>query len=753
MFTNHKHHVRVATFAFACSLLGTHAFAQNARRPAGLVEQADTPYEDVEEILGTLQRQPGSPFSEDVRVKLTGDGHVRFLGTPPLAALAVRDASQEPGVIATGFVQRSRKLLGADDPATDFVTLRTKDGSSDRTVVKLQQSFLGIPVFGSSVIVQLGSENGVECLITDIDHDASGLRAATDSLTDVLPPQEVVARAIDSLGTGAPVEATDPELMIFSPEVLGGPGDAVLVWLFETDGGTPGRSRRFLIDAVRGEVVRDYPLAHDALDRKVYDADNTSGVGILRRSEGDGPAALADVNMAYDFLGDTYDFYDQNHARDSVDGAGLTMSASVRHCYWNGSSYPFGCNPMQNAFWFQDRMWFGDGYATDDVTSHEVTHGVTEHESGLIYENHAGAINESLSDIWGEFVDLSNTGGNDSAGVRWLMGEDLPGGAIRDMQDPPVYSDPDRIGSSFFIRRVQFPSASNDYGGVHTNSGVNNKLCSLLTDGGVFNGQLFGYLGIPAVADLYYEAQVNLLMPASDYSDLNDILQQAALNLGWSISDRDDVYRACVAVEIEPAGNITVQTGATGFEDGSALNPFDTVAEGVAAVSAGGLVSISGGTYDEVITISAPCTLTTRFAACQIGAANGSNACADAPPISHYGTFSFDNSAATMDGLAACEEFGFTQIDHDIWYRWSSTLNNLPVTLSTCGATGVDTKIAVYTGTACGSTTPLACNDDTCGTQTEVSFTATAGTEYLIRVGTYFGAPGGSGTFTIALTP
>lgn len=70
-------------------------------------------------------------------------------------------------------------------------------------------------------------------------------------------------------------------------------------------------------------------------------------------------------------------------------------------------------------------------------------HGVTSHESNLFYYFQSGAINEWFLDLWGEFVDLTNNAGNDTPGVRWLLGEDITGlGAIRNMQNPPAYGIP-----------------------------------------------------------------------------------------------------------------------------------------------------------------------------------------------------------------------------------------------------------------------------------------------------------------------
>src|SRR6476620_5352850 len=128
-------------------------------------------------------------------------------------------------------------------------------------------------------------------------------------------------------------------------------------------------------------------------------------------------------------------------------------------------------------------MVYGDGFPVDDVVGHELTHGVTDFESSLFYFAQSGAINESLSDVFGEFIDLSNTagGGNDSAAARWKIGEDI--GAFRDMKNPPAFGDPDMMQSANYF------SGPGDNAGVHTNSGVNNKAAFLMTDGGTFNGK------------------------------------------------------------------------------------------------------------------------------------------------------------------------------------------------------------------------------------------------------------------------
>ena len=92
-------------------------------------------------------------------------------------------------------------------------------------------------------------------------------------------------------------------------------------------------------------------------------------------------------------------------------------------------------------------MFYGTGFAdADDVVGHEMSHGVIDRTSDLFYLVQSGAINESLADIMGEIVDHRFVSDGDTTG-DWRLGEDLPGGAIRDLEDPTAFSDPDRMTS------------------------------------------------------------------------------------------------------------------------------------------------------------------------------------------------------------------------------------------------------------------------------------------------------------------
>ena len=131
----------------------------------------------------------------------------------------------------------------------------------------------------------------------------------------------------------------------------------------------------------------------------------------------------------------------------------------------------------------------------------------------------------------------------------------------------------------------------------------------------------------------------------------------------------------------------------------------------------------------------------------------GHDDCTQAQPISGLGTFAFDNSAATSAGPsnALCNAFGTTAIDNDVWFEWTTATEGFHE-LNTCGTTSVDTKVAVY-GVSCAGPI-LACNDDACSSlQSRIGWNVTAGDTYLIRIGTFPTAAGGTGDFTISTIP
>ena len=484
------------------------------------------------ELIEPLVRQTGG----NLRVSYhASTGMVRFLGTDldhPLARPAGARADAPPEVVARAFLASYGSLFGLHDQASNLALVSSRPADGGRDVVRFQQRIEGLPVLGGEWIVQLDGQGNVVSVSGEALPSAGARPPAWALASPGIDREAARERALDLVAEVhrvAPeaLAATEPELWVYHPALLGAPGlqRASQVWRLEVRGAATGPIRELvLVDAQLGTISLHFNQVEEAKNRRVYDNRNDASYPLpgpfLVRAEGGPATGIADVDNAYDYTGDTYDFDLHHLGRDRIDNQGMALISTMRYCV-SGSACPY-----QNAFWNGQQMVFGEGFASgDDVVAHELTHGVTGYESHLFYYMQAGAINESLSDIFGEFVDLTNGHGNDSAGVRWLMGEDLSVGAVRSMENPPAFGDADRMNSPLYY------CGTEDRGGVHHNSGVGNKTAYLMTDGGTFDGHTVAGLGITKVARIYYEAQTHLLTSAADYADLYDALIQATTNL------------------------------------------------------------------------------------------------------------------------------------------------------------------------------------------------------------------------------
>jgi Zn-dependent metalloprotease len=138
------------------------------------------------------------------------------------------------------------------------------------------------------------------------------------------------------------------------------------------------------------------------LRRQVFTCNNTLDLpGDLVRTETSAAPTDDAANQAFDNAGISWKFYKEIFNRESVDGNGLALVSSVHYA----QSY-------DNALWNGQQMIYGDGDGTElrgfanaiDVIGHELTHGVTQFTAQLPYEGESGALNESLSDVFGSMV-------------------------------------------------------------------------------------------------------------------------------------------------------------------------------------------------------------------------------------------------------------------------------------------------------------------------------------------------------------
>ena len=491
-----------------------------------------------------LEMAAGGPVRVD-RLPLTG--LASFVAPSGTSGVPVRDAAAAtPEARALSFLGQYGRLFGLRR-VEDLRHIRTNP--RDRVGmdhVRFQQLHDGIPVTGGELIVHLRGSRVMAAngrVLPGLDELATtplvGALAAETAAREVLAKHLHVTDA----------ELSEPRLEVLDRGFIGGPRSPTrLAWFIEA---RKLDLRRYIwVDALRGGVLLNFSQLTDVRNRRVHTANNSPALpGTLVRSEGGPATGDEDTDLAYDYSGDTYDYFFNEHGRDSYDGVGGILRSTVHFC-------PPGECPYENAFWNGAQMVYGEGFPlADDVDAHELTHAVTERSAALFYYMQSGALNESFSDIFGETVDLTNGAGDDSPGVRWSVGEELPVfGAVRNMMDPSQspFGDPARVGDSSHFKC--FDSGFDDAGGVHSNSGVPNHAFALMVDGGTYNGQTVTGIGLTKAGKIQYRALTEYLISSSDFLDDYVAIQQSCQDLigmaGITAGDCTEVKQALDAVEM-----------------------------------------------------------------------------------------------------------------------------------------------------------------------------------------------------------
>jgi Zn-dependent metalloprotease len=529
--------------------------------------------------------KPGSRAAAVAELKASSDrtptvttdrsGAVTSLRTAPGHAID-RPAGVRSGAsaefTARGLAKEHGAAFGLRKGDAELRTTATLPAAGGLEVVRFNQTVGDLPVLGADLVVTVRPDGETVSV-------GSTVTTATPSTTtpEVTAGQAAAtARAAtvghEKLAKNAALTVSTPRLAMFDPAVFGVPMRPGMrpVWRTEVSGtfGSGPVGADVLVDAGSGRVVLYANALRTAVSRQVCDharqavpatsgpgqlcpADLPLGTQVLKGKvsavEGtDVTAANADVRNAYNYAGNTYDFFKNLFDRDSIDGNGMQIRSSVRYC----AEDVYGAAACDNnAYWDGEQMVYGPGFASaDDVVAHELTHGVTEHTANLYYWYQSGAINESMSDVFGEFVDRTNSTVEDS--TPWAIGEDLPGGAIRSLSDPGLNGDPDSMTSS------RYSGGPDDFGGVHTNSGVGNKAAYLIATG--LGAGSTEREGIVEAAHIYYEA-LQTLPSGADYADLAAALKTSCTTLAGhalpaklSAADPDTVtfpLEDCAAVD------------------------------------------------------------------------------------------------------------------------------------------------------------------------------------------------------------
>lgn len=483
-------------------------------------------------------------------------------GTPDFVAGKLTSPSAKAAKdIVLDYLENNKQSykLGSKSAYDSFtVTLQEADQLGG-SVVRLQQVYNGVPVWGSTQVARVDSNGVLQAVSGAVAPELDKKNLKNFKKKKSL--QQAIQLSETDLGFKPVYEkAPTSELVVL-------PVGSSAIYAYHVNlnflDPSPGNYHYF-INAETGEVVNKFNAIDTAAAKPIagsntvgtglgvlgdsksintvlssgyyYLQDNTRGSGIFTydaQNRNRLPGTLwkdADnvFNATYDkaavdahfYAGVTYDYYKNTFGRNSYDNKGATLNSTVHYS-----------RNYNNAFWNGSQMVYGDGDGTTfiplsgslDVVAHELTHAVTEKSSNLVYQYESGALNEALSDIFGTLAEY-----HDNRNPDFEIGEDIytpntPNDALRSMSDPTKYGDPDHYSTRY--------TGTSDNGGVHINSGIINKAAYLISQGGNHYGVSVSGIGNAKMGAIFYRANTTYFTSSTNFSQARAGLVQAAKDL------------------------------------------------------------------------------------------------------------------------------------------------------------------------------------------------------------------------------
>ena len=498
-------------------------------------------------------------------------------------AAAKRTAGIAPKAHVLQFITENAEMFRLRDPASELVHRATHEDRTERKHVQLEQRYLGVPVWGASIIGHWSAEQGLYAINGRYQPSPNYITEVEPSITR----ESAIDLALRDLKLHRSIESFSPrmqelldyrgpkaELYLWSTRLE---EPVRLTWVVEIRPNLPERWRYF-VDALTGEILERYQaspsdgpavgsgvgLHGNTVDlhtyeiggqfylldgsREGFDTKTLNGALVTWDAQYTDAEKLESVTStdnvftdpvavsAHDNTRRVYEYFLENHGRRGIFPDGRP-TVSVIHVTKDGE-------PVDNAFWNGVLMIFGDGKdkfsplaGALDVAAHEMTHGIISNTVGLEYKFQSGALNESFCDIFGAMVDDDD----------WLLGEDIvknkadsPSGALRDLQNPhngfrrqPAHMD-----------EYQELDLAVDKGGVHINSGIHNRAAYLIAEA----------IGREKTARIYYHIlDARYLSKLSKFIDCRLAAERAARELfGDGSTEVNAVLSAYEAVGIIP---------------------------------------------------------------------------------------------------------------------------------------------------------------------------------------------------------
>eukprot|EP01096_Ripella_sp_DP13-Kostka_P018261 TRINITY_DN9824_c0_g1_i1.p1 TRINITY_DN9824_c0_g1~~TRINITY_DN9824_c0_g1_i1.p1 ORF type:complete len:923 (+),score=-62.36 TRINITY_DN9824_c0_g1_i1:2854-5622(+) len=397
----------------------------------------------------------------------------------------------------------------------------------------------------------------------------------------------------------------------------------------------------------------------------------------------------------------TYDYWSTVHGRNSYDNAGAIIKSYVHYS-----------NAYDNAYWNGSVMTYGDGSGTYfdiltaiDVAGHEIGHAVCTYTANLAYQKESGAMNEAFSDIWGACIE------NAAAPTKsiWLIGEDIERRSghlsLRSMSDPNSEGQPDTYGGTYWINPNCTPTSSNDYCGVHTNSGVLNHWFYILSVGksgtnDIGNAYNVTGITIDKAAKIAYRLESVYLTANSTFANARTSGIQSAIDLYGAaspevIATTNAFYAVGVGAAYVDSNDTTAPTAPTNLAasgtTGSTTNLTWTASTDNVGVTGYDIyqgTTLKGSSTTTSYTVTGLTALTAY--SFSVKAKDGAGNVSTASNVV--------NVTTTAASLNYCNSQGNSTVDERIGKVVFGTINN-----TSTGTTGYENYTAISTNAARGT--------------------------------------------------
>lgn len=522
--------------------------------------------------------------------RIPGTIELRFQASTALPTFVKFQLGQQPEAI--GIHQFLQNHLGMSDEHSLVLLSDEKDALGGQHY-RFRQHYLGVAIAQSSWIIHvkdgvITSANGQLFEVASAGKAELSESAALDKALEYVgakrymwastPAEKQQKHHEDDVHA---IDYPQGELVQFPVQQEGKAHQLKAAYLFDIYAREPLSRQELYVDAQTGEILRSInnihvidahgtaETAYSGTQDIVADSLDVDSFRLHDYSRGNGVITL-NANTNFDFNNLT-DFYDDDNHWDNANPAldqyagDAHWGAEVTYDYFlntfnrnsmddNGfelrSIIHYGSN-FVNAFFDGQNMVYGDAgggftpLVSVDIVAHEAAHGLTRFTADLVYQDQSGALNESFSDIFGTCIEAYAK----PNAFNWEIGEQI-GQALRSMSNPKQYGDPDTyLGINWF-------TGTQDNGGVHINSGVQNKWFYLLTEGGTGtndNGDTYSVngIGLDAAARIAYRNLTVYLTEDSEYNDARFFAIQAALDLfGPCSSEVEATVNAWYAVGV-----------------------------------------------------------------------------------------------------------------------------------------------------------------------------------------------------------